>query len=136
MERYIHKVNYYETDKMGITHHSNYIRWMEEARVDYLEQIGFGYKKLEEEGIISPVVGIECEYKESTTFDDEVEVEVLVEEFRGIKLVLKYNMYNSKTNKLVLTGKSKHCFITNGKPVVLKKISSEFAEKLTELVSE
>lgn len=30
MEKYIHKVNYYETDKMGITHHSNYIRWMEE----------------------------------------------------------------------------------------------------------
>ena len=136
MEKYIHKVNYYETDKMGITHHSNYIRWMEEARVDYLEQIGFGYKKLEKEGIISPVVGIECEYKETTTFADTIEVEVLVEEFRGIKLVLKYNMYNLETKKLVLTGKSKHCFIANGKPVVLKKISPEFAEKLTELASE
>ena len=136
MEKYIHKVNYYETDKMGITHHSNYIRWMEEARVDYLDQIGFGYKKLEEDGIISPVVGIECEYKESTTFDDVVEVEVLVEEFRGIKLVLKYNMYNAETKKLEKTGKSKHCFIANGKPVVLKKISPEFAENLTELASE
>ena len=40
---YIHKVQYYETDKMGITHHSNYIRWMEEARVDMLEKIDFGY---------------------------------------------------------------------------------------------
>ena len=37
---YTHKVQYYETDKMGITHHSNYIRWMEEARIDFLEKSG------------------------------------------------------------------------------------------------
>ena len=62
MEAYKHKVCYYETDKMGITHHSNYIRWMEEARVDFLEKIGFGYDKLEEMGIMSPVIGIECDH--------------------------------------------------------------------------
>ena len=45
---YNHTVQYYETDKMGITHHSNYIRWMEEARVDFLKQIGWDYDKLEE----------------------------------------------------------------------------------------
>lgn len=43
MEPYLHKVQYYETDKMGIAHHSNYIRWMEEARVDFLEKIGWGF---------------------------------------------------------------------------------------------
>ena len=47
-EMYRHIVQYYETDKMGITHHSNYIRWMEEARVDFLEKIGWSYAKLEE----------------------------------------------------------------------------------------
>ena len=52
---YTHKVQYYETDKMGITHHSNYIRWMEEARIDFLEKSGFSYDKLEKDGIISPV---------------------------------------------------------------------------------
>ena len=41
-----HKVQYYETDGMGIVHHSNYIRWFEEARVDLLEQLGFGYRDL------------------------------------------------------------------------------------------
>ena len=41
MEVYRHKVQYYETDKMGITHHSNYIRWMEEARIWFLSEIGF-----------------------------------------------------------------------------------------------
>ena len=49
MEPYLHKVQYYETDKMGIAHHSNYIRWMEEARVDFLEKIGWGFDRLEAE---------------------------------------------------------------------------------------
>ena len=60
---YNHTVQYYETDKMGITHHSNYIRWMEEARVDFLKQIGWDYDKLEEIGVISPVTEVSCKYK-------------------------------------------------------------------------
>ena len=55
MKPYIHQVQYYETDRMGITHHSNYIRWMEEARVAFLGALGWGYSQLEVIGIISPV---------------------------------------------------------------------------------
>ena len=134
--KYIHKVNYYETDKMGITHHSNYIRWMEEARVYFLNKIGYGYKKLEEDGIISPVIGVECDYKCPTTFDDEVEIEVGVEEFKGVKLVIKYTMINVKTNEVVLVGKTKHCFIDeNNKPIILKKSFPGLDEKLRELAN-
>ena len=50
-----HEVQYYETDRMGITHHSNYVRWMEEARTFFLREIGWPYEKIEEEGSISPV---------------------------------------------------------------------------------
>ena len=135
MKEYIHKVHYYETDKMGITHHSNYIRWMEEARVDFLEQIGFGYAKLENDGIISPVIGVECDYKVSTKFDDEVKIEVWVEEFKGVKLIIGYKMTNNKTGELVLTGKTKHCFVnTEGKPIILKKDFPDFDEKLKSVV--
>ena len=63
MAKYIHKVQYYETDKMGLTHHSNYIRWMEEARVAWLEELGFGFDKLEEMGITSPILSVNCKYK-------------------------------------------------------------------------
>lgn len=132
---YIHKVNYYETDKMGVTHHSNYIRWMEEARVDFLESIGFGYDKLEADGIISPVIGIECDYKMPTTFCDEVEIEVGVKEFKGVKLVIEYKMVNAKTKDVVLVGVSKHCFVNNeNKPIILKKEFPEFDAKLKALL--
>ena len=72
MIEYKHTVQYYETDKMGIVHHSNYIRWMEEARVNFLDRIGASYFELEEKGIISPVTAIDCKYKLSTRFPETV----------------------------------------------------------------
>ena len=134
METYEHKVQYYETDKMGITHHSNYIRWMEEARIDFLEQIGFSYDKLEKDGIISPVIAVECDYRMSTTFGDNIEIQVEIEEFKGVKLVIKYTMKNANTNEIVLIGRTKHCFLNkDNKPIILKKDFPEFDKKLKNL---
>ncbi len=122
MKSYIHKVHYYETDKMGITHHSNYIRWMEEARVDFLEQLGWGYDKLEQLGIISPVIGIECDYKQTTTFNDQIQIDLSVTEYRGVKFTISYTMKNSETNQIVATGVSKHCFLNkDSRPIMLSK---------------
>ena len=136
MEKYVRKVNYYETDKMGITHHSNYIRWMEEARIDYLDQAGMGYRKLEEDGVISAVVGIECEYKKATTFGDTVEITVEVEEYTGAKLILSYIMLDAKDRKIVFRGRSKHCFLNNsGRPVILRNLFPEYDTKLKEMAA-
>lgn len=135
MKDYIHKVHYYETDKMGVTHHSNYVRWMEEARVDFLDQIGYGYAKMESEGIISPVIGIECEYKKTTAFDDEICIRPEIESYNGIKLVIRYTMTNVQTGDFVLKGKSKHCFLTKeGKPLSLRKQFPEVDKALNDLV--
>jgi acyl-CoA thioester hydrolase len=135
MHEYIHKVCYHETDKMGITHHSNYIRWMEEARVGFLDHIGYGYAWLEEQGIISPVIGVECQYKQPTTFSDEVRICLEVEEFRGVRLVIRYTMYNHRTGEVVLTGKTRHCFANaQGRPIQLKKQFPELDALLKSLV--
>ena len=107
---------------------------MEEARVDYLDKIGYGYKKLEDSGIISPVIGVECDYKSPTTFDDTVMIKVEVEEFKGVKLTLKYTMVNASDGKTVALGRSKHCFTdTAGRPVALKKTNPELDSKFKEL---
>ena len=70
--KYEHRVQYYETDRMGITHHSNYIRWMEEARVAFLDGTGWDLARLESLGIVSPVVAVECRYKQTTTFPETI----------------------------------------------------------------
>ena len=131
MKPYIHKVAYYETDKMAITHHSNYIRWMEEARVDFLDQIGWGFKKLEESGIVSPVLSVEANYKQSTTFDDKIAIDVRVKNCTGVRLTISYRMNNAQTGALVFEGTSEHCFLNkDGKPVRLQKEYPAFYEAL------
>ncbi len=129
-----HKVQYYETDAMGITHHSNYIRWMEEARVDFLEKIHWSYDKLEEMGIISPVTAVDCKYKTATTFPETVEISVAVEEFKGVRLKLCYEMKNQQ-GKIVCVAHSEHCFVSKeGKPINLKREYPEFYQVLIGLV--
>ena len=131
MEKYIHKVKYYETDKMGITHHSNYIRWMEEARIDFLDQAGLSYGFLESSGVLSPVVSVECDFKSPTTFEDEVEIEIKVEEFKGVRLIFSYLMTKRGSGEVASTGKSVHCFTDKeGKLIILKRTYPEFYEKI------
>lgn len=127
MSTYIHKVNYYETDRMGITHHSNYIRFMEEARMNFLSEIGYPMTRLEAEGITSPVVSVSCEYKHPTTYCDEIEIEVSLVKYTGVKLSLSYVMRNANTGRIVAVASSSHCFINaNGRPIAVKKCCPEF----------
>ncbi|NLD86955.1 MAG: acyl-CoA thioesterase [Clostridiales bacterium] len=131
MSKYIHKVNYYETDKMGITHHSNYIRFMEEARLNFLSEIGYPMTRLEAEGITSPVVSVSCEYKYTTTYSDEIEIEVSVAGYNGVKLTLFYEMRNKQNDVLIATASSVNCFIDeNGKPIALRKYVPDFDDIL------
>ena len=135
MELYKHKVQYYETDKMGITHHSNYIRWMEEARIDFLSEIGWDYAKLEGDGIVSPVTSATCKYRKPTTFGDEISIAVSVVEFKGVRLVLQYRMIDID-GEIVCEGMTEHCFMdSDGKLIHLKKKFPEFHNLLIDLAN-
>ncbi len=130
MHTYQHEVRYYECDRMGVTHHSNYVRFMEEARVDYLDHLGFGFDKIEAEGLFSPVVSIQCNYKSPTTFKDLVVVEVFVSHLSEMKFEFSYTMRVGE--KTVCTAQSTHCFIENGRPVALSKRLPELYQAIKE----
>ena len=133
MKAYQHKVQYYETDKMGITHHSNYIRWMEEARTVFLEEYGWPYDKMEEAGIFSPVTAVDCRYKVSTTYADVIDITISVLEFKGVKLILKYEM-KKQDGQLACEGYSEHCFLNaEGKFIRLQKEQPQLYQLLKHL---
>ena len=135
MKPYQHQVQYYETDRMQCTHHSNYIRFMEEARLDFMAQMGWGYDKMEEEGIISPVVKVTCDYKKQTTYPQQIEINVKVIGLTPARLSLGYTMTGE--GEVVCTGTSQHCFLDeNGRPVSLKKRYPEFYSLLDEAKDE
>ena len=111
---YQHNVQYYETDKMGITHHSNYIRFMEEARLVFFKNIGFDY----------------------STVGDVIDIDVSVKAYNGIVLTMHYVMKVKDT--VVLEGDSDHCFLNkDGKMLPLSDNKfPELHHKLKELVTE
>lgn len=111
MTPYEHKVQYYETDGMGIVHHSNYIRWFEEARVDLLEQLGYGYDRIEAEGFGSPVLEVCCKYKTMAHFGDMVSISAHIIEYNGVRMALRYEVRDAQTGELRCEGESRHCFM-------------------------
>ncbi len=127
MKLYEHKVQYYETDQMKVVHHSNYIRWFEEARVDWMEQMGAGYAAMEKEGIISPVLEVTAKYKTMTRFGETVCIETRIESYNGIKLIIQYVIRDKETGEIRCEGQTKHCFLDeSGKIVSLKKVHPGF----------
>lgn len=123
---YSRKAFYYETDRMDIIHHSNYVRWLEEARVDMMDKMGFPFSKLESMGIVVPVLSVETHYKYPVKFDDTFEVECWLTEFNGCKFSLEYEVRNVTQGTVSLTAKTSHCFTTPDlRPVRLKKSCPE-----------
>lgn len=126
---YTRMAQYYETDSMGIVHHSNYVRWMEEARVDWMDAVGFGYDAMEKAGVSSPVLAVRCEYKSPVRFHDTVRIYVRLAEFTGIRLTVSYEIVDACTGALRLQGETRHCFTDkSGRPVSLKKVCPEAYE--------
>lgn len=126
MKPYEHRAQYYETDQMGVVHHSNYIRWFESARIDCMEQMGIPYGKMEEQGIISPVLTVSCEYRAMTRFGDTVLITPRIKSYNSVRLVLSYEIRDEKTGALNAAGETSHCFLNrDGKIVSLKKEAPE-----------
>ena len=131
MFTYTHKTQYYETDKMGIIHHSNYIRWFEEARIAFMDEKGYPYTRLESEGIIIPVLTAECEYRKMIHFGDTARIEVELEKFNGIKMFIGYRIYIEGSDEICTVGHTSHCFLDkNNRPVSMKKDNPEFYEAM------
>lgn len=130
---YIHVVKYYECDRMGVTHHSNYVRFMEEARIDWMDQLGYGFERMEAEGVVSPVMAIELAYKRTTTFKDAIEIEIRVSSMSELKISFAYTMRVG--GKVVCTAASTHCFLFEGRPVVLSQRFPELYAAISSTLS-
>lgn len=89
-----HRVYYYETDKMGRVYHSNYLRWMDEARTEFIRAKGLSYKELEDMGTMLPVSEVNIKYLQAVEYDEEVIVKIILEKISKIKVVFKYEFYN------------------------------------------
>lgn len=129
-------VQYYETDQMAIVHHSNYIRWFESARTAYLSAMGIPYDEMEAAGVISPVLSVNCQYRQMTRYGEVVTITPVLRSYNGVKYTVTYEVRNKETGVLNAVGETSHCFLKkDGTIVSLKKVLPETHEVLMGMVS-
>lgn len=129
------KINYYETDKMQVVHHSNYIRYLEECRMDFLKQIHLDYEVMEEKGIMIPVLSVECSYITPAKFGETICIVPKLEKFTGIKFEMSYKIYSAEDGVLHNRARSSHCFVDlNFKPIRLKREHQEIYEVMNSVL--
>ncbi len=129
---YKRRPNYYETDMMGIVHHSNYIRYFEEARIAYMRSFGCDVLEMEKLGVIIPNVDAYAKYIIPVKFGEDVDIKVGLTTFNGTRMEYTFTVYR-QDGSIAATGHTMHCFVKSDfRPVSLKKALPEHYTKLLE----
>ena len=136
MFEYSRKVYYYETDTMSVVHHSNFVRWLEEARTEYFDSAGFSYAKTESLGVMSPVTGLNLQYKSFAKFGDTFTVRLKMIKYTGVRFVIEFSIIN-QNDTVLFEGQSSHAFVGKDyRPVSLSKAIPELHEILKRRLGE
>ena len=131
-------VNYYETDRMGVVHHSNYLRYLEEGRYVWMEEMGLPYPEFEKQGVIIPCTKAEESFLGFLRYGDIFSVHMELYKFTGLRMHFRYEVYNEMTGELALKAETVHYTTTKEdyKPTSIKRSHPELFERISSLVSD
>ena len=135
MYEYTRPVYYYETDKMGVVHHSNYARWLEEARTFYFSDMDLAYVETEDQGVMCPVTDMSLKFKHPAKYGDSFTVCVKLTKYTGVRFRIEYIVVNQNGDTLAEC-ESGHAFINEAhKPISLARAIPHRHELMKKLVS-
>ena len=121
MYEYTRPVHYYETDKMGVVHHSNYVRWLEEARTFFFNDADLAYVETESYGVMSPVTDVSMKFKHFAKYGESFTVKLEMTKYTGVRFRIAYTVVN-QNGDTILEAESGHAFIDMAmKPVALSR---------------
>ena len=127
-------VRYAETDRMGIVHHSVYPIWYELARTDLSKLADFPYSKMEEEGLLLPLIEVNCKYCSPAYYDDELVVTATVSKLTPVRIVFYYEVFRKNQEKPINTGYTVHAIVNKDmRPVNTKKIFPEIYKAMEKM---
>lgn len=114
---------YAETDQMGIIHHSVYPVWYEVARTDFIKQFGYSYSQMEKDGIMLPLVSLNCVYLLPAKYEDELIIQTYVSELKYSSVTFSYEVLRVSDNKIISKGSTVHAFVNTSdfKVINIKK---------------
>ncbi len=103
------RVRYAETDQMGVVYHANYFVWFEVGRVEFLRQLGFSYREMEEnDACFIAVVDARCRYKAPARYDDEIIVRTHLKNVRESLVHFGYELLRASDGLLLAEGETTH----------------------------
>lgn len=122
---------YGETDKMGYVYYGRYLEYFEVARTEMIRSYGLSYRKMEDEGVMLPVIHAELEYKSPVFYDEEIIIRVLVFDTPGVRLKTYYKVIAKERDQLCVLGEVSLCFMndTTRRPTRAPKYFLEQFEK-------
>lgn len=136
MYEYTRDVYYYETDKMGVVHHSNYVRWLEEARTFYFNDVNLAYVETESYGVMSPVTDMSLKFLRPARYGDKFTVRLRMVKYTGVRFRMAYTIVNQDGVGL-LEAESGHAFIDSRyKPVSMARAIPERHALMAALLEE
>ena len=106
------RVRYGETDKMGIVYYGNYATYLEQGRTEWLRDIGFSYKWMEDNGIHLPVVELSIKYKAPARYDDVLTVTTTLKKIPTYSINFSYEIHNQEGH-LLITGETSLVFVNS-----------------------
>ena len=123
------RVRYAETDQMGYVYYGNYAMYYEVARVEALRQLGLAYKKLEEMGVMMPVLDLKCHFKKPGLYDEILTIKVTIPEMPAVRMKFSYEITNEE-HDVINTGETTLFFAntTTGKPVRIPALMQRLFE--------
>lgn len=95
-------IRYYETDQMGVVHHSNYIRFFECGRMDLLRKVGLPMEELERQGVMSPIISVDAHYKLPARLGDRIRIVSIIDSVPMAKMTVKCEIYNQRGDLLCI----------------------------------
>ena len=105
------RVRFNEADPLGIVWHGHYIRYFEDGREDFGNRYGVGYLDFFNQGLVVPVVQVDCSFKKSLRYGDMVIIETRYMPCDAAKIKFSYRLFNQDTKELVATGNSVQVFL-------------------------
>ena len=122
-----HRIYYYDTDKMNVVYHANYLKWLEIGRTEFFRDT-LPYSELEELGIMLPVKTLNIEYINSVKYDELIKIKIKLLEISKIKIRFSYEIYDENLKNLKAKAETVNVFTdSNGN---LKRIDDELLIKL------
>ncbi len=124
-----HKVNFYDTDAMAVVHHSNYIRWFEIGRVEFLRAAGITLTEMMDDGYVFPITEVSAKYINSAYFDDELIIETTPVALTKAKMAFSYRVLRKSDDTLLVTGFTQNVF-TSKETGKITRLPAKYYERL------